>query len=61
MSSHQFIEQVARIHSQGLLTPNAPPSAMHIAHEGNPTHPQLEECAKQNGYENAYDGLVFNI
>jgi phosphoribosyl 1,2-cyclic phosphate phosphodiesterase len=61
LSAHQFIEHVARMHSQGLLTPNARAYATHIAHEGNPAHPQLEEFAKQNGYEIAYDGLVLNI
>ena len=61
LSAHQFIEHVARMHSQGLLTPNARAFATHIAHEGNPAHPQLEEFAKQNGYEIAYDGLVLEI
>ena len=61
LSAHQFIEHVARMHSQGLLTPNARAFATHIAHEGNPAHPHLEEFAKQNGYEIAYDGLVLEV
>ena len=61
LSAHQFIEHVARMHSQGLLTPNARAFATHIAHESNPAHPQLEEFAKQNGYEIAYDGLVLEV
>ena len=61
LSAHQFIEHVARMHSQGLLTPNARAFATHIAHEGNPAHPQLTEFAKQNGYEIAYDGLVLEV
>lgn len=61
LSAHQFIDHVARMYSQGLLTPNARAFATHIAHEGNPAHPQLEEYAKQNGNEIAYDGLVVEI
>jgi len=61
LSAHQFIEHVARMHSQGLLTPNARAFATHIAHEGNPAHPQLEGFAKQHGYEIAYDGLILEV
>jgi phosphoribosyl 1,2-cyclic phosphate phosphodiesterase len=46
---------------EGLLRPNARAFATHIAHEGNPAHPVLEEFALQNGYEVAYDGLVLEI
>ena len=61
LSAHQFIEHVARMRGEGLLTPNARAFATHIAHEGNPAHPQLAEFARQNGYEIAYDGLVLAI
>jgi phosphoribosyl 1,2-cyclic phosphate phosphodiesterase len=61
LSAHQFIEHVARMRNEGLLAQNARAFATHIAHEGNPTHPQLEEFAKQNGYEIAYDGLVLEV
>ncbi|MDO9065974.1 MAG: MBL fold metallo-hydrolase, partial [Chloroflexota bacterium] len=49
LSAHQFIEHVARMRGEGLLTPNARAFATHIAHEGNPAHPQLAEFARQNG------------
>ena len=32
--------------------------ATHIAHEGNPVHPELAAWAAGRGYEVAYDGLV---
>ena len=35
--------------------------ATHIAHEGNPTHAQLEMFAERNGYKVAYDGLVITV
>jgi phosphoribosyl 1,2-cyclic phosphate phosphodiesterase len=42
----------------GLLTENARVFATHIAHEGNPVHPELVAFAAQHGYEIAYDGLT---
>ncbi len=32
--------------------------ATHIAHEGNPVHPELSAFAAQHGYEIAYDGFT---
>jgi phosphoribosyl 1,2-cyclic phosphate phosphodiesterase len=61
LSAHQVIAQVARMRREGLLTQNARAFATHIAHEGNPAHPELVEFAKQHGYEVAYDGLVLEI
>lgn len=61
LNAHQVIEHVARMRSEGLLTHNARAFATHIAHEGNPAHPELVEFAKQHGYEVAYDGLVLEI
>ncbi len=61
MNARQFIEQAARLQSEGLLAPQARVCATHIAHEGNPAHPHLSEFAHQNGYEIAYDGLVLDI
>jgi phosphoribosyl 1,2-cyclic phosphate phosphodiesterase len=61
LSAHQLIEHVARFHEEGLLTSVARAFATHIAHQGNPPHPQLSEYARQNGYEIAYDGLVLEI
>ncbi len=46
---------------EGLLKPSGRAFATHIAHEGNPAHPELVVFARQNGYEVAYDGLVLEI
>ena len=61
LSAHQVIEHVARMREEGLLPPNARALATHIAHEGNPPHPELTEFARPHGYEIAYDGLVLEI
>lgn len=61
LSAHQVAEQVARMRGEGLLTHNARAFATHIAHEGNPSHPELVDFAQQHGYEVAYDGLVLEI
>ena len=61
LSAHQFIEHVARMRNEGLLAQNARAYATHIAHEGNPPHPELAYFAKQHGYEIAYDGLVLEV
>jgi len=58
LSAHQFIEHVARMRDDDLLTENARVFATHIAHEGNPIHPDLAAFAAQHGYEIAYDGLT---
>jgi phosphoribosyl 1,2-cyclic phosphate phosphodiesterase len=43
---------------EGLLTDHARVFATHIAHEGNPPHPDLVDFAAGHGYEIAYDGLT---
>lgn len=58
LSAGQFIEHVARMGEEGLLSENARVLATHIAHEGNPVHPELARFAARYGYEVAYDGLV---
>jgi phosphoribosyl 1,2-cyclic phosphate phosphodiesterase len=58
LSAHDFIEHVARMRAEGLLTDQARAFATHIAHEGNPAHPELVNFAVQYGYEIAYDGLT---
>jgi len=58
LSARQFIEHVARMREEGLLADQARLFATHIAHEGNPVHPELADFASQHGYEIAYDGLV---
>jgi phosphoribosyl 1,2-cyclic phosphate phosphodiesterase len=58
LSAGQFIEHVARMREEGLLADAARAFATHIAHEGNPAHPDLAEFAAGHGYEIAYDGLT---
>ncbi len=58
LSAHQVVEHVARMREEGLLTEGARAFATHIAHEGNPPHPELAQWAAQHGYEIAYDGLI---
>jgi phosphoribosyl 1,2-cyclic phosphate phosphodiesterase len=58
LSARQLVEHAARLREEGLLAPNARVFATHIAHEGNPPHPELAAFAAQHGYEIAYDGLT---
>lgn len=57
LSASEVIAHAERMREEGLLTENARIIATHIAHEGNPAHPELADFAAQNGYEIAYDGL----
>lgn len=58
LSAQQVIEHAARMREEGLLADSARVYATHIAHEGNPAHPELAEFAANHGYQIAYDGLV---
>ena len=58
LNAWQFIDHVARMREEGLLADNARAFATHIAHEGNPAHPELADFAARHGYEIAYDGLT---
>jgi phosphoribosyl 1,2-cyclic phosphate phosphodiesterase len=57
LSAQQFIEHAARMREDDLLAHDARVFATHLAHAGNPVHPELAEFAAQHGYEVAYDGL----
>lgn len=61
LSARQVFEHVMRMRHEGILKTDGRAFATHIAHEGNPVHPELVEYATQNGYEIAYDGLVLEI
>jgi len=61
LSARQVIEHASRMRAEGVLGPHARLFATHIAHEGNPAHPDLAAFAKEHGYEVAYDGLVVPI
>ena len=58
MDARTFMAQAARMRAEGLLAEGARILATHIAHDGNPPHPELATWAAQNGYEAAYDGLT---
>jgi phosphoribosyl 1,2-cyclic phosphate phosphodiesterase len=58
LSARLFVEHVTRMREEGLLAGDARAFASHIAHEGNPVHPELADWAADHGYEIAYDGLV---
>lgn len=57
LSAHQVAEHVKRLREEGILTDSGRVFATHIAHEGNPIHPELVALASQHSYEVAYDGL----
>lgn len=58
LSAWQLIEHAARMREEGLLAEEARVFATHVAHEGNPAHPELANFAARHGYEIAYDGLT---
>jgi len=58
LSARQFIATVARMRDEDLLASDGRAFATHIAHEGNPPHPELVAFAAEHGYEVAYDGLT---
>jgi phosphoribosyl 1,2-cyclic phosphate phosphodiesterase len=61
LSAHQVIEHANRMRAEGVLGPNSRVFATHIAHEGNPAHPDLTAFGIQHGYEIAFDGLTLKI
>ena len=58
LNAQQFVEHVARLNEEGLLADKVRVFATHIAHAGNPVHPELADFAARHGYEVAYDGLL---
>jgi phosphoribosyl 1,2-cyclic phosphate phosphodiesterase len=58
LSARDVIEHTRRLREEKLLAPDGRVIATHIAHEGNPAHPELAEFAALNGYEVAWDGLI---
>jgi len=61
LCAHQVIEHADRMRAEGVLRSDARIFATHIAHEGNPAHPDLVVFARQHGYDVAYDGLVLKV
>lgn len=58
LSAKQFIAHAARMREEDLLSADARVLATHLAHAGNPVHPELSAFAALHGYEVAYDGLT---
>lgn len=56
LCAREVAEHVARMRAEGLLSEGGRAFATHIAHEGNPPHPELSAYAAEHGYEIAYDG-----
>jgi phosphoribosyl 1,2-cyclic phosphate phosphodiesterase len=61
LSAQEVVEYASRLRSDGALKRNGRVFATHIAHEGNPPHPELAAFAKRHGYEVANDGLILSL
>jgi phosphoribosyl 1,2-cyclic phosphate phosphodiesterase len=61
LSAEEVVEHANRLRNEGVLKPDGRVFATHIAHEGNPPHPELAAFAKQHGYEVAHDGLIITL
>lgn len=61
LSARTLIAHARRMREEGLLAAGARIFATHIAHEGNPAHPELAAFAADHGYEVAYDGLTLSV
>lgn len=61
LNARQVVEHADRMRAEGLLADGARVLATHIAHEGNPVHPELREFSTAFGYEIAYDGLTLAV
>ncbi|MBN1666677.1 MAG: hypothetical protein JW862_06300 [Anaerolineales bacterium] len=57
LNARRVSEYAYQLRRDGLLTTQGRVFATHIAHEGNPAHPELVAYGQANGYEIAYDGL----
>lgn len=61
LSAQEVGEHASRLRAEGVLKARGRIFATHIAHEGNPSHPDLVAFAREHGYEVAHDGLVLTI
>jgi phosphoribosyl 1,2-cyclic phosphodiesterase len=61
LCARQVAAHAARMREEGILKEGGRVFATHIAHEGNPVHPELVAFAAQHGYEVAYDGLEVKV
>lgn len=56
LNQDQFLEEVARARSAGVISSDTRVIATHIAHHSNPAHVDLVRRARECNYEVAYDG-----
>lgn len=61
MNYEQFLEQVTRMHDEGLLAADVRIYAHHLGHHSHPPHPELAAFAAQHSYAIAYDGLTVEV
>lgn len=58
LGARDVAEYVWQFRAERILAPGGRMFATHIAHAGNPPHPELSAFAREHGYEVACDGLV---
>jgi phosphoribosyl 1,2-cyclic phosphate phosphodiesterase len=61
LNAEQFVEQLERMRSIGVVGPGTRVLAHHIAHHSNPPHDELSRLLGAKGYAAAYDGLVVDL
>lgn len=61
LNAGQMIDHFSRMKREGMMKSDARVIATHIAHDTNPTYPELVKYAKQHGYDVAYDGLCLEV
>lgn len=61
LSAREVIAYAARMREEGLLVEGGRVLATHIAHEGNPVHPELAAYAARHSYDVAFDGMVVDV
>jgi len=61
MNQEQFLEQIERLSTEGMLADDVRIFAHHLGHHSNPCHPELAGLAAARGYEIPFDGLVVDV
>ncbi|MBX7214448.1 MAG: hypothetical protein K1X39_10600 [Thermoflexales bacterium] len=61
LSARDVIAHAARMRAMGVLGAQGRVFGTHIAHEGNPPHPELSAWADAHGYAIACDGLRIDV
>ncbi|HUZ01344.1 MAG TPA: MBL fold metallo-hydrolase [Thermomicrobiaceae bacterium] len=58
LNARGFVEHVARLRGERLLTDGGRVLATHVSPATNPPHPEFAAMASERGYEVAHDGLT---